>query len=105
MYREHHAGAPRGGRVHWLIWNLRPDFKRAYECFFNYASHRYVFYRIEKKKIYDVFIVYQTSRHCWRCMYANTKTADFEYFSHNSSRHIALRMWFIYRKMCDRIED
>lgn len=93
MSNEQGIGAPKGGRVHWLLWCLPPDFKRAYKLYFNYAYHRYCFYRLEKHEIIDVFIVNRTSAHCWRVMYVNTKTGDFQYFSNKYSRHIALRMW------------
>lgn len=46
MSNEQGIGAPKGGRVHWLLWCLPPDFKRAYKLYFNYAYHRYCFYRI-----------------------------------------------------------
>lgn len=91
-------GAPKGGRVHWLLYNLRPDFKRAYECVFNYAIHNYVFVRYHKRKIYDVFIVVKTSRHCWTCTYANCKSYEYQRFSSKNTRLLALRMWFLFQK-------
>ena len=51
MSNEQGIGAPKGGRVHWLLWCLPPDFKRAYKLYFNYAYHRYCFYRPEKHEI------------------------------------------------------
>ena len=111
MSNEQGIGAPKGGRVHWLLWCLPPDFKRVYKLYFNYAYHRYCFYRLEKHEIIDVFIVNRTSAHCWRVMYVNTKTGDFQYFSNKYSRHIALRMWTAWqinekkRKEADERED
>lgn len=98
-------GAPKGGRVHWLLWHLRCDFKCVYRCFYNYAEHRYLFYRLSGRTLYDVFIVVQTSRHCWRCMYFCSETLEFQYFSCFAARHLALRMWLIYRKTVDREEN
>lgn len=99
------VGAPKGGRVHWLLWNLRGDFKRAYRCVYNYAKHSYVFYRFRGKCLRDVFLVVQTSRHCWRCMYFDSVMLEFQYFSCFASCHLALRMWFIYRKSVERVEE
>ena len=82
-------GAPKGGRVHWLLWELGSSFKGAYKLYFDYAWHKYVFYRTEKQTLVDVFIVMQTSRHCWRCMYSNTKTNDFDVFSCTQTRDMA----------------
>lgn len=97
MSNEQGIGAPLGGRVHWLLWCLPPDFKGTYTLYYNYTYHRYLFYRIKKGALHDVFIVNRTSAHCWRVMYVNTKTDDFEYFSNKYSRLIARRMWTIWK--------
>lgn len=91
-------GAPKGGRVHWLLLHLRKDFKRSYQCYYNYTWHRYSFIRYERKKLYDIFIVIRTSRDCWKCTYFNRETLDFETFSTRKSKHMALRMWLIYQR-------
>ena len=31
------AGAPKGGRVHWLLWHLTREFKGAYELYYKYV--------------------------------------------------------------------
>lgn len=90
--------APCGGRVHWLLWNLKPDFKKAYECIYNYAIHRYTFVRRDRKGINEIFIVVRTSKRCFRVMYANLETRSIEYFSCQKSSHVALRMWLIYQR-------
>lgn len=64
----------------------------------DYAWHKYVFYRTEKQTLLDVFIVMQTSRHYWRCMYSNTKTIDFDVFSCTQTRDMALHMWLLWKK-------
>lgn len=97
MSNEKGIGAPKGGRVHWLLWCLGQDFKRAYKLFYNYATHNYCFYRLEKQTLLDVFIIQRTSAQCWRIMYTNTKTGDFETFNCEYSRHAALRMWTIWQ--------
>lgn len=96
MYR--HVGAPRGGRVHWLLWHLRRDFKNAYQLQYNYSEHRYMFYRMQGHSVYDVFIVVRTSKSCWRCMYSNSVFDTLEYFSTQTSKQMALRMWLQFKK-------
>ena len=92
-------GAPKGGRVHWLLWNLKGEFKKAYEFAYSYAYHNYTFYRMtEKRQLYDVFIVKETCPQCWRCAYVNLKTQTYEFFNCRKSKHLALRMWLIYRR-------
>lgn len=102
--RLHKAGAPKGGRVHWLLWNLKGEFKRAYRCYYNYAWHRYIFARYRGRDLYDVFIVYRTSEHYFICTYANVETNDFQRFGDITTKTIALRMWLIYKKY-EKIPD
>lgn len=83
-------------RVHWLIWNLEKEFKKEYEKSFDYAYHKYTFYRYEGKKLYDIFIVVRTSKRCFRVMYSNIHTKEIQYFSCYKSSHVARRMWYIY---------
>lgn len=84
-------------RVHWLLHNLSRDFKGAYRLCYNYASHNYMFYRMSGRKLYDIFIVQRTSKRCFRVMYCNTETEEFQYFSCWKSSHTAKRMWYIYK--------
>ena len=110
------SGAPRGGYVHWLLWSLPSEFKGAYryefyaqriedEC---YVRHNYVFYRMQGRRLYDVFVVVQTSEHYWHVTYSNLFYGDFEYFGDKKTSRLARRMWFIYkidgRKHCGREE-
>lgn len=90
------VGAPRGGWVQWLLWHLPSAFKGAYLYYFDtrknggkYAKHNYVFYRLEGRKLYDIFVVVQTSRHYWHCTYCNVKTQKYEYFGYRNTRIIA----------------
>lgn len=90
-------GTLKGGRVHWLIWNLPPEFKNSYRLFYNYASHNYMFYRNKGFSIYDIFIVVRTSKRCFRVSYVNTETSEFQTFSCTKSKHAAHRMWYIFK--------
>lgn len=85
------------GRVHWLIWNLEKEFKEKYQLSYDYRSHRYTFYRMNGKRLYDCFIVVRTSKRCFRVMYSNVRTGDIQYFSCYKSSHTARRMWYLYK--------
>lgn len=98
------VGAPRGGRVHWLLWNLRKDFAAAYHIKYNYARHSYLFCRYIKRDLFDTFSVVRTSRRCWRCIYCCPDCGVYEYFSTYTSKQMALRMWLLYQKYRDREE-
>lgn len=89
-------GAPKGGRVHWLLWHLPSKFKGAYKYVYNYASHNYIFYRNDGRSLYDVFIVVQTSKHYWHVTYCNVKEQKYEYFGYRNTLVIAEFMWEIY---------
>ena len=91
------AGAPKGGRVHWLLWHLPAEFKGAYYLYYNYAKHNYVFCRHSGRKLLDVFVVKQTSKHYWRVMYANVETQKYECFGYKNTRMIAEYMFELYK--------
>lgn len=84
------------GRVHWLLWHLSPDFKKAYSLYFDYAFHNYTFCRYSGRKLYDCFIVVQTSRHYWQVMYCNTFTHRYAHFGYRNTRIIAQKMMEIF---------
>ena len=90
------VGAPKGGRVHWLLWHLPSDFKGAYRLVYSYARHNYIFYRMAGRQIYDVFVVIQTSKHYWHVTYANAKNQDYARFGYRNTRIIAEWMYDIY---------
>ena len=99
------VGAPKGGRVHWLLWHLPPDFKKAYRLLFDYKKHNYIFYRMDgRTTLFDVFIIEQSSKHYWRAMYANSKTQKYEYFAYGNTRIIAEYMIELYRNQGDGVE-
>lgn len=72
------VGAPDGGRVHWLLHNLTPEFKGKYTLLYNYNRHNYTFVRYRGRKLYEIFIVMRTSIHSWRCVYYNDEYKAFE---------------------------
>ena len=95
---DNQRGAPKGGRVHWLLWHLPGKFKQAYILYYNYAKHNYLFERREGRRLLDVFIVKQTSRHYWRVMYANAKTQEYECFGYKNTRLLAEYMFELFEK-------
>ena len=99
------VGAPKGGRVHWLLWHLPAEFKGKYELYYDYKKHNYTFARHSGRKLYDVFIVKQTSKHWWRCMYVNLETQKYECFGYRNTRIIAEYMVELYRETNERGEE
>ncbi len=93
------VGAPLGGRVHWVLWNLPVEFKRAYKLRFDYEYHNYNFVRYVGRVPIDQFIIIRTSRKCFRCMYYNFDTDYFEYFSEPTAEGIANRVVELYEKI------
>lgn len=93
------VGAPKGGRVHWLIWALRGEFIHVYEVSYDYLYHNYAFVRYRPHRynsILDVFIVVRTSKKCWRVMYFNHEKLIFQYFVAKTYRECASKMMEIY---------
>ena len=99
------VGAPKGGRVHWLLWHLPSEFKGAYKLYYNYAKHNYIFERRIGRQLYDVFIVKQTSTHYWRVMYANAQTQEYECFGYKNTLILAEYMFELYKKSKGREEN
>lgn len=89
-------GAPKGGRVHWLLHHLPSEFKGAYELYYSYHVHNYTFVRHSGKQIFDVFIVKQTSLHYWRVAYSNPSKGIFEFFGYKNTKIIAEYMYELY---------
>ena len=96
------AGAPKGGRVHWLLWHLPRDFCGAYEIYYDYAKHNYTFARHDGRKLYDVFIVKQTSTHYWRVMYVNVAKQEYECFGYRNTRILAEYMYELFQETQDK---
>lgn len=89
-------GAPKGGRVHWLLWHLPSDFKAKYMLSYDYDKHNYVFYRMEGKRLYDVFIVFQSSKHYWRMTYVNLYKNVYNSFGYKKTLVLSKVMYDIY---------
>lgn len=90
-------GAPKGGRVHWLLWSLPAEFKREFTLKFDYSKHNYVFYRNKGNSLYDIFIVEQSSKHYWRMAYVNVEKQKYVFDGDNKTTRLARRMWYIYK--------
>lgn len=93
---ERKVGAPKGGRVHWILHALPTEFKGAYLYEYNYKYHKYVFYRLTGHRLYDVFIVMRTSKHYFRAVYCNVVSQEYELFGHYSPERIAEKMYDIF---------
>lgn len=62
------TGAPKGGRVHWLVYELSNEFKSEYKILYDYSTHNYLFWR-KGIRIRDFFLVMRTSKKCFRIMF------------------------------------
>ena len=85
------VGAPKGGRVHWFLYELPVYVRKNYFAFYNYAIHDYMLCRKCKKMsdnnfLYmDLYIVKRTSRKCWKVMAFNVETLQTVYRSFTKS--------------------
>ena len=91
------VGAPKGGRVHWLLWSLPREFKNSYILAYNYDKHNYCFYRLSGHKLYDIFIISHTSKHYFRMSYFNSETTEILFDGDNKATRLAKRMWYIFK--------
>ena len=89
------VGAPKGGRVHWILLTLSRDFKKKFICEFDYRVHKYAFFRYRGARVVEVFLIAKTSCHSWRGMYYNVAYKGMEIFSHSSPTIIAYTMELI----------
>lgn len=77
------VGAPKGGRVHWLQYELSGEFFQNYKFYNNYNYHDYRFVLYRFRTMVDEFLVVRTSKRCYRVIYYN---ADYNYFLYFSAR-------------------
>lgn len=77
------------GRVHWLLLHLSGNFKGKYNLYYDYQYHKYLFYRFDGRKLYDIFSVVRTSKRCFRVMYCRPSVGVHEYFSCRNSKKCA----------------
>ena len=90
------VGAPKGGRVHWILWELPIEFKGAYTLAFDYSRHEYIFYRMEGRHLYDAFVIKRTSRHYFRAVYMNVKYHEVEFFGAEKPKNVAEKCYDLY---------
>ncbi len=89
------VGAPKGGRVHWLILNLPLYVIRNYWISYDYTTHDYCIFRRCKQislnnfLYMDIYIVKRTSRKCWRLMAFNMETAQTVFQTFRKSVEVA----------------
>lgn len=84
-------------RVHWLLFELPSEFKGAYTLCWEYANHRYIFYRMKKGTIYDIFIVNRSKYHRYfKCVYCNVAKNEVEFFGGRKPKNIAEKMYDLY---------
>ena len=96
LNNRHRAGAPKGGRVHWLQFELCGEFGRVYHLEYNYSYHNYKYSRYRKRTLIDEFIVVRTSKKCYRVIYYNADFKHFQYFSARTCGECADKMRAIY---------
>ena len=89
------VGAPKGGRVHWLLLNLSDYTWHNYWVYYDYPTHDYLIARkvhhmsLRTFNFMDIYIVKRTSRKCWRLMAFNMDTAQTVYRTFRKSCEVA----------------
>lgn len=103
------VGAPKGGRVHWFLWELPREIAKVYTLRYNYTYHNYALFRFpgkdERKKPIDEFLVIRTSNQCFRVMYYHHERNVFKYFTAKSPKKAGELVAEVYHEMiCDTSE-
>ena len=100
-------GAPKGGRVHWVLWCLRSDVWAKYRVLYRYPDHNYIIYRKSRKQFwhdFDVFVVVRTSQKCFKVTYVDLLTVTFTLKSFSSPTDCAI--WINKQaKLADKIRE
>ncbi len=95
------VGAPKGGRVHWVLLQSSKYIRQNYDVIYDYDNHNYFFKRKRKccdeKHTEDYFTVTRTSDVCFRCMYVSLKSGEIEYQSFEKS--VLLDRYMHYKAM------
>ena len=91
-YERRGPGAPPGGSVHWLAFELSGEFLRAYRIDYAPHKHNYRLARYRKRTLVDEFLVVRTSKKCYRVIYYNVEFEYYRYFSASNYRECAQRM-------------
>lgn len=96
-------GAPKGGRVHYLLLSLKPYvWNYGYAVSFKYENKDYCLVRKIKNTARAVFIIKKTSRSTYRLTYHNFLTKKTLYKSFNSAKKCA---FFVNKFVKDEILD
>lgn len=95
-YERRGPGAPPGGTVYWLAFELSGEFLRAYKMDYAPHKHNYRFVRYNKRTVIDEFLVVRTSKKCYRVIYFNAEHEYYLYFSARNYKACAKRMIDIY---------
>jgi hypothetical protein len=96
MSNDRGIGAPKGGRVHWLLIVLPKITHEYYELNYNYTRHCYKFtLRKCEKGREDEYIIMHTSPKRWLVVYHDTPTAFFEQASLKNAFEVL--DYFLYR--------
>lgn len=92
------VGAPKGGRVHWLILNLSNQFKSSFICSYHYNKHNYSFYRYigHSKRLFDLFVIVRTSKRCFKLVYTNFISSIYIARTFRTSKECAMYMHAIF---------
>lgn len=84
-------GAPKGGRVHWLLISLKSYvWNYGYDVSFDYSEKDYCLSRKVKNTIRAVFIIKKTSNNAYRLTYHNFSTKKTLYKSFKSAKKCAV---------------
>lgn len=88
-------------RVHWLLLDLSSDFKGYYKLLFDYAEHKYVFYRTycnqRSPRLKEIYIVIRSSKRCYRLMYYNNYKNLFDCKNFRTVHECADYMHYLYK--------
>lgn len=84
------VGAPKGGRVHWLLLSLNSNvWNYGYTVSYNYEDKSYCLFRKVKNTMRAVFIIIKTSTYAYRLSYHNFYTKKTLYNSFKSAKKCA----------------
>lgn len=59
------------GHYHFIFFHLGYDFISKFNLRYDYVRHNYCFYRNDRYKLKDVFIITRSSAKCWKMVYTN----------------------------------
>ena len=101
MSNDKGIGAPKGGRVHFFPLELSKRIREMYHVVYFYDKHNYLLIR-KRQKHFDLYLIMQTSSHCYRVMYFDRLKEVCEYKSFKSYIDVIDYITF---KVVGRIEN